>query len=153
MVNTFRTPLAGELSQGQTPPIPGTNGTEWRILLCIQQKTAGLSQGRFWFVPETGPVCPRDAVAPKMFMFIGPPCLKERWQNRQTSGCPARFLQTNFGTMSEYCLEKKRPWLVRGLLGTDPPRTSSSNPPRLPLLRVDLASIRHRFDIDSASIS
>ena len=39
---------------GRTPPVPGTRGTSWRFYCGIQQKMAGLSQGRV-------PVCPRDS--------------------------------------------------------------------------------------------
>ena len=43
-------------------PVPGTDGTKWRFYCGIKQKTAGLSQARLLFVPNTVP--------PKMFMSI-----------------------------------------------------------------------------------
>ena len=45
-INIFLKPLAGQSFQGWTPRVPGTNGTKWRFCCGIQQKTAGLSQGR-----------------------------------------------------------------------------------------------------------
>ena len=73
--------LAGQLSQGQTAPVPGTNGTKWQIHNATEQKTAGLSQERSrWFVQGKGLVCPGDGsclspdiVPPKLLVFIGLP--------------------------------------------------------------------------------
>ena len=78
--NIFLTLLAGQSSQGRTPPVPGRNGAKWRFYCAIKHKTASLSQGRSRFVPGTKgrvpfvpgtvPFCPQHRPALN-FMFIG----------------------------------------------------------------------------------
>ena len=76
-INNFLTSFAGQLSQRRTPPVPGKNGTKLPMYNIIKQNTAGLSQGRSQFVPQTGSRLSQgrvpfvlDTVPPKMFMFI-----------------------------------------------------------------------------------
>ena len=76
-INTFLTALARQLFQDEPPPAPGTNGTKWRFYCGIQQKTAGVSQGRVPistregspFVPGTVPVCPRHRPAQNVSVY------------------------------------------------------------------------------------
>ena len=75
-INIFPTALVGQSSHGRTPPVPGTNGTEWRFYCGINQRKAGLSQGRVPFCPGEGSHLSQgrflfvpDTVPPKMFMF------------------------------------------------------------------------------------
>ena len=102
-IDIFLTVLVGQSSLwDEPPPVPGTNGTEWRFYCGIRQRKAGLSQGRvpicpgegsrlsqgrFLFVPETVP--------PKMFMFIGFflarfECPNSKWYGRETMTSPTQ---------------------------------------------------------------
>ena len=82
-INIFLTAIAGQSSQDEPSPVPGTNGTKWRFYCGIQQKTAGLSQG--WvplcpragslFVPGPVPVCPEHRPAKNDYVYWFFACL------------------------------------------------------------------------------
>ena len=59
-INIFLTGLAGQSPRDEPPPVSGTNRTKWRFYSGTQQKATGFPRDRSWFVPGTGPVCPRD---------------------------------------------------------------------------------------------
>ena len=97
--NIFLMALAGQSSQGQAPTYSRDKRDKMAIYCGIQQKKAGLSQGRVpvcprdgsWDFPGTGPVLSRTPSRPKclcLLVFFLPEPKGGRGRGYRNSSCP-----------------------------------------------------------------